>query len=610
MDNARPMLSKSDFSLARTCPTKLYYRKNGYPTALHGNEYLEMLADGGYMIEKIAQLCYPEGVEVTGTTIQALNRTRTLLEQEFVTIFQGAIASKGKIARVDILVKEASRLSLIEVKSKSFSSEEFRAAGEDVFAYFGIKDWTEYVEDVAFQKAVLSECYPNTQISTSLLLPDKTKSVDVDGMIGWFELSRRTETNGFDKPEIRFTGDEQTVRDNNFLTLVPIDTIVDSLLPTLLPDISRLARSVLEGERISPTQSIACKECEFRLHDTASPQNGFAECWGDSAFNSPHILELARLGQFNRNGQIDELIRNGKSSIRDIPLEVLRGKYGNRSYYQATVENELLLEGMEREIRDAEYPLHFIDFETSQMAVPYHARMHPYGKVLFQWSCHTIERAGDAPRHGEWINATDACPNIDFGKSLMETLGDRGTILTWSAYERTQLRSLAQFIEVNDVGESQLLDWIHRVVSDTSGRIVDMEKLAMKYYFHPAMGGRTSIKVTLPAVLAATTSGKIRDLLEDVGLLAFNEDGTIDNPYSHLPKLEIIDAAESVKDGTGAMRAYQEMIYGAAHADAAQKRAYRNALLRYCRLDTLAMVIIWEHWNDLLAAGMVSTAPM
>ena len=39
-------LSKSDYKIARSCPTKLYYRKSHYPSALDADPYLERLADG------------------------------------------------------------------------------------------------------------------------------------------------------------------------------------------------------------------------------------------------------------------------------------------------------------------------------------------------------------------------------------------------------------------------------------------------------------------------------------------------------------------------------------------------------------------------------------
>jgi len=65
------LLSKSDFKVAGTCPTKLYYRKLGYPSTNHENPYLEFLADGGYMVEAIAKLMFPEGREIVADSFDA-----------------------------------------------------------------------------------------------------------------------------------------------------------------------------------------------------------------------------------------------------------------------------------------------------------------------------------------------------------------------------------------------------------------------------------------------------------------------------------------------------------------------------------------------------------
>jgi hypothetical protein len=45
------------------------------------------------------------------------------------------------------------------------------------------------------------------------------------------------------------------------------------------------------------------------------------------------------------------------------------------------------------------------------------------------------------------------------------------------------------------------------------------------------------------------------------------------------------------------MRAYQDMVYGLRRGDAAYRDACKGSLLRYCKLDTLAMVMVWVHWT-------------
>jgi hypothetical protein len=51
------------------------------------------------------------------------------------------------------------------------------------------------------------------------------------------------------------------------------------------------------------------------------------------------------------------------------------------------------------------------------------------------------------------------------------------------------------------------------------------------------------------------------------------------------------------------MIAYREMLYGSSRNNIAIKDIYNEALLKYCKLDTLAMLIIWEHWEDLKKLG-------
>lgn len=57
-------ISKTDYKVARACPAKLYYRMNKYPSTKDGDEYMELLAEGGYMIGAIASLLFDEAVLV------------------------------------------------------------------------------------------------------------------------------------------------------------------------------------------------------------------------------------------------------------------------------------------------------------------------------------------------------------------------------------------------------------------------------------------------------------------------------------------------------------------------------------------------------------------
>ena len=92
-------LSKSDFRVAQTCPTKLYYKKLGYPSTKDEDEYLELLANSGYVIEKIAKLLFPAGREIglqRGLRV-AVRETMEALAAENAVLFEATLVSDHKL---------------------------------------------------------------------------------------------------------------------------------------------------------------------------------------------------------------------------------------------------------------------------------------------------------------------------------------------------------------------------------------------------------------------------------------------------------------------------------------------------------------------------------
>src|SRR5437667_11660785 len=141
-------LSKTDFKVARTCATKLYYRKLAYPSMLDEDEYLQFLADGGYMVETIAKLCESDGIEIgfdEGAEQSAEKTMSALNTNERVILFEATLISGGKIARVDILKKNGSVFHLIEVKAKLVDTS---TAESPVRGNTGgiIPEWRPYLE--------------------------------------------------------------------------------------------------------------------------------------------------------------------------------------------------------------------------------------------------------------------------------------------------------------------------------------------------------------------------------------------------------------------------------------------------------------------------------
>jgi hypothetical protein len=87
--------------------------------------------------------------------------------------------------------------------------------------------------------------------------------------------------------------------------------------------------------------------------------------------------------------------------------------------------------------------------------------------------------------------------------------------------------------------------------------------------------------------------------------------GNVLDPYRTLAAapigIDLADVADgddpdAVTDGVGAMRAYQDMLYGLHKNDVSIRDKMRDSLFRYCALDTAAMVIIWKHWRHVTAS--------
>ena len=599
-------LSKSDFVTARDCPSKLYYKKKRYPSTRDDDAFMELLADGGYMIEAIAKCLYPGAQEMDyrGAKAETAARTLDALRAERVTLMEATLLAGMKLARVDILVKDGVRFDLIEVKAKSFDSSVPGVIGADGVARLprGARgalqgDWSGKLDDIAFQVCVLKELFPTAEIRPFLSLPDKAKTSTIDVIHQHFRV-KREEVDGFERVRAEFTGDVEALRQSHFLTLVDVSVEVAALLPEVEEQAKRFEASVTpELTRIVEPIAVRCHTCEYRVKAGVAP-SGFLECWGEAGAPSPHVLDLYMAGQRPTRAYVEELIAARRTSLFDVDERRLvtasgePGAHNRRQLVQirhTRADTEWADPELGKFLNSCSYPLHFIDFETSQLAVPYHAGMHPYERVAFQWSCHTIGAPGEAPVHTEWINTEDFFPNFEFARTLRAQLGEGGTVFMWHIHEQSTLRLIREQMSKRAEADPDLGAYLESLAS----RLVDLNAACAKWYFHPIMGKRTSIKNVLEAVW--TSDPLVR--------AAFPQYASAEkSPYAALPAALVGDEEMEVAGGTGAVTAYQEMMYGSMRNDPVERGKIREMLLRYCELDTAAMVMIWQHWGRITAA--------
>ena len=178
----------------------------------------------------------------------------------------------------------------------------------------------------------------------------------------------------------------------------------------------------------------------------------------------------------------------------------------------------------------------------------------------------------------------------------MEHVGREGTFFCWSAHETTMLKAVLKQMQDRGHCDDELETWLKfaTLKQNQGGPWVDMNQLAVKHYFHPDMKGSTSIKKVLPAVWNAHkwlhAHPDFADYAPDNPLEGYHD------PYGKLGEFSDEEGDDEVVDGgTDAMRAYQQLQFGT-DLDEAGKLALRRQLWEYCRLDTLAMTIVFTRW--------------
>lgn len=645
-------LTKSRFTLALECPTKLFYsgKARQYANKKLDDEFLAALAEGGFQVGELAKVMHPGGIEITAAgNAEALAQTAELLQQHTVTVYEAAISHGLYLVRVDILRKVGDEVELIEVKAKSFDSR-------DPFAFKGkrggwVKDMLPYLQDIAFQRFVLKQAYPNWRIKSHLMMADTSKVSTVSGLNQCFRIQRGS--NGRQRVLVR-TGTTLESIGAPTLTAVNVDAYVDELLaqPLSAPgmtgpfaDVAACwAAHYADDRKLQPVIGTHCAKCEFRAEAGEPLASGFHECWQEAKGWSRADVDAGTVLDIWNFRRKDALIEQGILRLPDVTKEQLGYKEGDdglstsqRHWMQVSGQwpggGEFFIDRdlMRAEMAAWDYPLHFIDFETARVAIPFYAGQRPYANIAFQFSHHRVDQDGTVMHASEFLSLErGVSPNYEFTRELKSAVGDKGTIFMWTAHENTTLRAILEELE-NDpappADAAELKMFLESVTCETGGRegaraIYDLCDLAKKSFFHPATKGSSSLKKVLPAVLASSPYLRERYGLPMYGAAHgiksknFTDwqwwqavDGVPVNPYSLLPPVfddlppEVLDGLDANEDmqlaeGGTATTAWARIQFEEVAGLEVDRIA--TALRRYCELDTLAMVMVYEAWTDWL----------
>lgn len=264
----------------------------------------------------------------------------------------------------------------------------------------------------------------------------------------------------------------------------------------------------------------------------------------------PNVFDLPGQTNFNKNHKL-KLYQEGCASYEQLK-ERPELKERQRMTVKGFLEGkECLDRGKIRDfMKDLSFPLYFLDFESINPAIPPYDGTWPYRQIPFQYSLHWLESENSELNHSEFLGEPEKSPCRELAEQLCRDIPKDVCVTAYNmGFEKRVIKELAnQFPDLSD----HLMN-IHDHIHDL---MIPFQKL---YWYLPAMQGSYSIKYVLPAL--------------------YPDDPSLD--YHNL---------EDVHKGTEASAAFVEM----AEMTPEERARIRVNLLKYCGLDTFAMVKVWE----------------
>lgn len=236
----------------------------------------------------------------------------------------------------------------------------------------------------------------------------------------------------------------------------------------------------------------------------------------------------------------DRIVKNNKIQRLQIDLEL----NNLESHIDKDIINNFL--------NELSYPLYFLDFETMEEAIPPFDGTWPRQQIPFQYSLHYIDCEDGELKHKEFLAISGENPLHDIAESICKDIPKDVCILVYNdTFEKKRLKELASMFP--DLSEHLL---------NIKNNIKDLEDpFTSGGYYNKDMKSSFSIKSVLPAIFPL-----------DPELNYHNLDG--------------------VHNGTEAMDIFPKIK----DMPKDEQEKTRKNLLEYCKLDTYAMVKIWQEF--------------
>ena len=328
---------------------------------------------------------------------------------------------------------------------------------------------------------------------------------------------------------------------NSFFKIEDVTSIINTL--NVEEEVSKLKDILNKKEEPNIDLSDSCHspyDCQFFKYCTEK-------------LPTPNVFDIGwRLG-FNKKL---EMYKRGHITFEDV---LNKEKINSKAKAQIllalnNIEPIINKEKINELLNNLTYPLYFLDFESYQSCIPTIDGTRPYQQICFQYSLHILDEDNNLT-HKEYLSDDyDGNPMYGLCKRLCEDIPMNSCVLVYNkSFEGSRLKEMAE-----------LFPEFREHLLNIKDNIIDlMTPFANQDYYLKEMGGRWSIKVVLPSL--------------------FPDDPSLD--YHNL---------NDVHKGDEASAAYLSLP----NLDKKEQDKLRYNMLKYCELDTYALVKIHEKLKE------------
>ena len=419
-------LTKSKYLNGLQCHKRLWYEENHPERKPDTSISQRRIFDQSNKVGILARGHFPEGVLINAAA--PLNSVK----QTEAAIRRGdSCIFEAAFIFNDVLV----RCDILEKDSNSWRITEVKASTS-------VKN--EYIHDLAVQKYVLTK--RGLPISETQLMLINNKECIYPDLSNLFTIEDVTDR-------------VEQLMGNVHSNVETFKTVLDG----------NNEPQVLIGERCDKPN-----RCPFKAH-----------CWEDVPKKS--IFTIQRLNWKKKNELVEKDIFSIFDLPTDFPLTPTQSIYVNSVLHNEPSINK---EVIQKELANLQHPIHFLDFETDNPAIPRFDGLRPYQQFPFQYSCHVLH-PNDEVKHYEYLHTDTTDPRLPVVESLRNHISARGPVVVYNAsFERGVLKDLADSFPEHASALESIID-----------RLWDQLDIFKKLYTHPDFCGSNSLKAVLPVLV-------------------------------------------------------------------------------------------------------------